>query len=897
MSVQNNLGNATPQVRILSSLPNVKKDVEVFNFDVSAFSWQAFQTSPFFPPLLMEYIETPEHTIGAIYPSKRKFFINNYLEGTDVTDSSGSTNAGPYITWRPISIDLTSGVSNSSGGGSGGTISDDGIISSIIKPEEGDPLSSYWSDITDVTNPRYTEPEFVQSGEYPLTYKGPRWKNSTLKEQPAPDDDAIIKKFVSALGSGAFNDDNEENDELEITYKIAGTIKTVAQTVIEDKLWWGIESSPFLKKNMPFWITISKPKRSPSPRTVPTEFIISLGIDTEENSDRYDIIISMNEKPKLLDYYGTSSTTGNGQPSVYTFDEESARINDSTEEIHLGFMTFGGRLVIYVNDAPLVYTRTKKDGEGEDSGTLKTANIGAGSIRVYGTNVACNMCAYPMTFADFSALAIPVPFIKEVDVVGQTNPQQTLINYSAVNTKNEPTGLPVVNLPLPPEEIGKKYGIDCRKFSDQNGVTVLQGEPFGFKKEGYASLFRASGISQNLASGLPNTNFFVMTLQPEDRVWDGDIIIPNAKAPYFFKLKGVDIGERSTPLRTYIDATPDVISIQENSSAPDYFHVKSKATVTLYNENGQYNYLRNVQRGIDISWGWNGNRTKTFTGIIMNTNTSEVPGKETITLQCEDYMHILDRTPIVNSPFYDGMIAFFAIRDLAKRASLSGFSKDWDNEEEYFLPAGYSFSQPKMRFKSTDRILQCMLGIVKRFEAYIYFDGEGILHIDKLEGGIFSLPPPVINNQFVTNIDDVGSSGGINKMLIIEEKGVTFDFSSTVNHISILTLDRDNRQPIIYSRAAQASQNRIPFKKKMMLDQPAYGELAAAKKHALLIAQRVFSPIRKTTFKTVDASSSILPLTFVTVDNLVFRLMSVSRNYSADSQDFNQSFEAEWLGG
>jgi hypothetical protein len=41
------------------------------------------------------------------------------------------------------------------------------------------------------------------------------------------------------------------------------------------------------------------------------------------------------------------------------------------------------------------------------------------------------------------------------------------------------------------------------------------------------------------------------------------------------------------------------------------------------------------------------------------------------------------------------------IKDLAKRANLDGFVNDWQSENDYFLPAGYAFSKPAMRFKGS----------------------------------------------------------------------------------------------------------------------------------------------------------------------------------------------------
>jgi hypothetical protein len=129
--------------------------------------------------------------------------------------------------------------------------------------------------------------------------------------------------------------------------------------------------------------------------------------------------------------------------------------------------------------------------------------------------------------------------------------------------------------------------------------------------------------------------------------------------------------------------TEDVISVSESASAPDSFHAIANATVELYNKGGTYDYLRYKQHGITLEWGWSDGTTadlkKTFAGVIVSASTTEEPGREVISLQCEDYMTVLKNTPIINSPFYDGMVGYYAIADIADRAGIKNFVKDWEN--------------------------------------------------------------------------------------------------------------------------------------------------------------------------------------------------------------------------
>jgi hypothetical protein len=868
MSIHNNNGVATPTVRLLTKLPKTSRDVTVANFDMSAHSFNALKASPVLSPLLMDHVSNPEGTFAVCFPSKRKTFADNIMKDASVTTPPDQT-----IIWTPVGPPAAG---------------EKGIITEYIKD-----LPSYYADI-ETTNPQSRIPlnitqfkELGDGSDAQNNYKGPIWAPKTYTEQPQPDDTKIAREFFNGVVE---NDEAEDASGGSTTATATSstssseTVKNcVDQTIVADGLWWGVESNDFLEKNMPFWITLEKPKRPPVPAEHETVFIISLGIDSTENTDRYDIVLGINKKPVLIDYYGDNEI-------IRTFEGEASRVLTTNEQIDIGVMTSGGRLIIFVNGSTLVYTRTVKTGADDSISTIKEANIDAGKIRIYGTNLSCLMYTYPMTFARYSALAFPIPTSRKSLVAGAAD---VPIRYSAPDEFMNPSGKPVCILPQVAGVVaGTTYGVDSKRFRDHNGTIVTQ-PSFGLHLEGFANFISAEDITSNYSS-LPNTGFFLLSMRPENRQWL-NLPLKYSKTPYFFRIKGVDSQEKTIIANVIEDVTEDVISIKETSSAPDYFHLKKQATFTLYNTSGKYNNLRNKQFGIDIAWGWNGTTKRTFTGMSVSTSSSEIAGKETLTVQCEDYNYILQNTPIVNSPYYDGMVGYHAVKNLAERAGISEFERDWDDHETFFLPSGYSFSSPQMRFKSTDKIFDCIMGIVKRFEAYTYFDGMGKMHIDKLPGGLLGEVSPL-----VASVEFTSDPTETNKVLILENKNIDIDLKSTVNHISVLTLDRDNRNPIFFGFAALPPEyvDILAFKKKMMIDQPAYGEISVARSHAKELAKRVFKPIRKTSFKTVGVSTTVIePLAFITVDGIFFRLISLSRDFNAETNDFVQNYECEWLNG
>jgi hypothetical protein len=918
MSKDKNFGLATPRVRILSELPKIVKAPQTFNFDISAFQWNAINNSPFLSPLLTENVINPEKTFAFCFPSKRKFFVNNQLK-----HSTGPVDLFPFdktpeeatspdrtIFWTPVgpppppppppseSEEISSDSARSSLG----------VINEILEEQK---FPSYWESIP-TTNPDSRKPLIDEmkpptSAKSTDVYSGPKWINRTYKEQSQPDDRKIVERWFKFISKGfthkelkGLEDKPEKENEIR---------SSVFQENVGDGLWWGLESSQFLdKENMPFWVTLEVPKDPPSPSEYETLYIISLGLSSTDNSDRYDLYLSRNRKPTLIDYYGIKGG-GEGDAIVREFDvEDSSRLGFDSSKLDIGFLVAGGRLIIFVNGAELVYNRIIKTGTKDSIGTLKESKIAKGSIRVYGTNTTANIYAYPMTFAEKSAMAFPIASQKIVEVVDRP-PVKTKIQYSAADGKGNPTKEPVVSLPVSADVVARTsiiYGVDCRKFYDANGDITLK-DSFGLNRKGIAEFFSAASIPSIPKSPLPTTEFFLLLLTPESRKGSDQWLgadLPFSLPPYFFHLKGVDTAPTVVKKANSVDVTDLVLSIKESASAPDYFHIKKSASITLYNEGGALDELskglsKKLLRksyGVEIDWSWNKNdkktRTKTFTGIIVSQDSNQVPGKETLTLQCEDYHHILKNTPIINSPFYDGMVAYHVIRDLAKRAGIKEFSKEWDDEDEYFLPSGYSFSSPRMRFKSIDKLFDCIVGIAKRFEAFVYFDGAGVFHIGKLPGGLLGPPKSTVKPKVKFSSDPSTTD-----QLILDHRNITTDFGSTFNQLNVMTLDRDTRNLIMVSKRAKPRKDRLSFRKELLIDQPAYGEKEVAKAHALELVKRIFAPILKTSFKTIGNTSILAPLDFVTVDGIRFRIVSIARSFNADSNDYVNEYEAEWLNG
>ena len=223
MSADRNFGLASPRVRLLSKLPRVVRKTQAYNFDVTAFQWNAINNSPFLSPLLTENVINPERTFAVCFPSKRKFFVDNMLfydnpaTGQSGTlSSSGSNKSGFPVTtnatlssppnrtilWTPVGPPPS--ASSGSSTASANTASTVGVINDILEEQE---FPSYYKSIP-VTNPISRTP-LLDLDSPPVAnatldeYRGPTWRDSNYKEQSQPEDRKILTRFRNFISGNS----------------------------------------------------------------------------------------------------------------------------------------------------------------------------------------------------------------------------------------------------------------------------------------------------------------------------------------------------------------------------------------------------------------------------------------------------------------------------------------------------------------------------------------------------------------------------------------------------------------------------------------------------------------------------------------------------------------------
>lgn len=833
-----NYGRVTPKVVLLDRLPNINEEPLIPFFEVNAYAVRTLANT-FRPQTCLDFVADDRETFASVYPSKRPFMIHNFL---NVSGSTTGTTGSPSILWTPVGNDMP--LKDTLSGVSGGL-----LYNTTANP------SAY---------PSYTLEQPNSYVSYSSGYKGPQWTQTSVPYIPpnGNSDNQNISKAMSGAGltwtsAASFTWDTSGSN-------FAGGVKAIYQTVSKSGVWWGIESTPFLQKNMSFNVNFIIHHPPNASNGASPFLMVSLGPNSNTSADRIDCVIPFNKKPYIMDY---------GNQSYNEWTDNSATISDSVKNIEVSFMTIAGKLISSINGKDYVYSRISNSGISE-------ITIKGGPIRIYGAGIAATIHAAPLAFS-------PAGIFFHQYSSGYTYKNCTAsgdLGTEDVCVFPKTTG----DASSDPGATNKVYGVDCSAFTGVDGVVTNIGTS-GFGFHGLGKCWQLAVPTANIS----NAAAVFLAPTPINMSGASSSYYFLGGCPYFFKIKGVASSTITSGFVTETDITDLVMNVDEEVSAPDYFYVKKSASVVCYGNLSNKISGTSGQVGIRISWTNNmtsNNNTHTFTGLVNAYNISNTPGKTITTLQCEDYMYILSNTYMLNSPIYDGMIMAYAVQDIARRCGMINSVIDWTSTEMFFNKAGYAFSSPALKFPDKSVMLDNILQMVKGDSAYIYFDGDGVFHIARIPGGLMGSTTAVISKTFSSN-----PSAGY--LTILNEDAVTIDYSSTVNKISLLTLDRLNRDYIVESTESTGTANKIRFKKVFLYDEAAIGGVLEARSRVRELGEMMFRSIQKKSFTTTLTSGNIVqPLDFVNVNDGKYRIMGIKRTYNAENNEALQVIESSTLG-
>ena len=871
-----NLNEANVRVEFLPEAPNLFYPNDIIEFDVRASQIDHFQKTNSISPFNLEGVSgfqnsaTNEGVVPFSYLglAKRRWHLNNFLHWTGDTERQrrnhrafGLSRPEPSVEWTPIAIANFGDPSSS-------------IFPSYIRSFRERGLS--------IIAVPPMPPDIIEL--FPRSYKGPKWNQEDLTYLPRPDDAATYEQLLDQLGydgstGGGVGVDDDGSDD---TCPQPSSV-WIHQTVAKSGLLWGIQSNDCIEtKNLGFEILIDPD--SPPSSEVNTFLIIKF-------SD-YELLFQIGQKPILYDFkFSTPRVT-----MIPTKSDDQTIYNG--EKLDVRFEIVAGRLSITINGHAFFYTRYNNFEEEEEvdgeSQSIHEATIEEGSVTILGSNVSTRISLNLIDYPRLGGVGIRLPALSEINDG----------SYTGVTSRGEYRGsiFKIANQSMPN---GYAYGIDAEIGVDDYSGEQVRPEGFGHNQKGVI-IFRSTNSLRNIGfdpSGEDDWGLLILgseSIESENSsAFFSGMEVSNVFTPYFFRMKGGIPLLQDDERRSMVTPTSnvEVISASETFNAPDYFHVEKNASITLLDQ-GNFGQLQRGQSVVRLTWFWDDGEDdhdpeeNAFIGIVMDVTYSQEAGKSVVILQCSDYSAAL-KTPIVNSPFYDGMIAYNAIENIAKRAGIIT-ENVWPDEESYSLPSGYQFTEPAMRFESEEMLDGCILKIIQRYEGYYYFNSEGKMIVTRLPGGLFS---ENAGDQVEAEFFSRPSQTTSYDQVILNQLDIQYDFNSTVNNISIYSLDMETKDPIIAASTAPNG-GALLYKKTFLYDQAALGGIHAVRSYLADLRARMFYPIMKVSIQVAgNYALRLKPLSFFTVDGYVFRAMSVKKSFDAEGNDLNISIDGEWLGG
>ena len=141
---------------------------------------------------------------------------------------------------------------------------------------------------------------------------------------------------------------------------------------------------------------------------------------------------------------------------------------------------------------------------------------------------------------------------------------------------------------------------------------------------------------------------------------------------------------------------------------------------------------------------------------------------------------------------------------------------------------------------------------------------------------------------------------------------------STVNSIFIRSTDRKSGLPLVVTRnvdtnAQEGLKNRFPYRKQMVIETPVLASLRAANYYIDMLKKRVFQVPKSISFRTLTRNIALKPTDIIKVVDATeissstnafessqteqkFRVMSIARNFDAESNSFDTNISGEWYG-
>jgi len=330
------------------------------------------------------------------------------------------------------------------------------------------------------------------------------------------------------------------------------------------------------------------------------------------------------------------------------------------------------------------------------------------------------------------------------------------------------------------------------------------------------------------------------------------------------------------------------------------------------NGNNSWEKLERNPAVIKIGIGWStGDRYGSFAksidtdpvflGISKNGTMNFTDKEDTLTLNCQDLFSILEQSVIVNSPYYDGMMAPMAIGTLLDKAGFHALgptlkpqgwfsvSTRYGNPYQWTLPYSGLFTNPLVKFENGTTYKDAIKQVLNRFWLIMFCHNNQFV-LSSVPGTVYGLPNDLAvtsklgfgnsNENYFYSVDPYNTGNNIYK-IVLQERRTSVDSDQQVNVASVNAVDAYTGNIIGVFRSDMNSitntnaDNFVGYMKMWNSQKSALG----SKQDTELLLNRIFpyisQPKTEVVFK-VWGQDHIYPGDIVSIDNNKIRVTRVS---------------------
>jgi len=549
----------------------------------------------------------------------------------------------------------------------------------------------------------------------------------------------------------------------------------------------------------------------------------------------------------------------------------------------------------------------------------------SGQVEIYSGNVTAGFAMRPMQYIAQDSFTTPPNIISRLPSDTREVSVTTTVKGAADDqnklAKDPITGLPVLFAVDAEIVNGDTFGNVRNPINDlaKDGVPAQSGKRV-VDLEVLEKEVPATGAATNAGFSLNKNEYNVkVTLRSTDVTQPNGFVVTNGRSPYLWQVRlALPMLEPQDSSGGGIDISCNVKEVDLSWNSTSLNELNHSGTIKVFSrpipDGGMdlEGYLdRAVYFRVEAYWengvghDPGGEGRQIFEGMSVHSSRDTKAEYDLITFKVEDYMNALEGGKFVLSPYYDGMKAKAAVRDIAQLAGL-GESRILADDtpipaqvpndpEDFGLPFSNPFQEPQFRFKDGSSYKSALVKIAQLDGKTIYFDHLGRFHYDTIAGG--TTGGGVAPDTFFWTSPLDAAEG---KECCWGTASFGRNINDTYNVIQVSTVDRRTGNPIHIAYANEdailpsgaGKEGYLGYRKHLMIREPALGDEAAAIRYISTYRNIVSKPPMTIRFEAYGYSG-LKPMDTIAVDGFPVRILNISCHINAQENTYWMNVEAE----